>query len=140
MCRRSASQIHKNVIHRTRRASNDLRFGMRFTLIVHPPQRSFARVERNTALRHPGGEASVFKLLRAPTARKESALVETWFKFDDVRAAKRSGYELHSITSTVGMGTTKRLPAPRTSASCSRISYRKFQGSNSTVSGLVRRY
>src|SRR5947209_4486638 len=101
---------------------------MRSLLVVHATKSSPTRIERDAALSDSRIDTASRKFIATPSAREEAAFVNHGFDFDQVGALQWKLDEFHWMTSTVGIGTTKRPPHSRTCDICSRISSRKFHG------------
>src|SRR5574340_711271 len=95
---------------------------------------SSAAVVRHVALDQPVVETLRHEFFGAPRAREETALVLDAIEFEHTRAGNAHGQEAHGdqITSTRGIGSTKRPPHSRMPAICAMTSALMFHGRTST--------
>src|SRR3989344_4479701 len=84
ICRGVVAQVDRDIVQGSLRAADQLRFRMRFLLIVHATERARALIERSTALHHTSLEASFNSLFFVPRPCKKTTFILKEIKLHNI--------------------------------------------------------
>src|SRR5262249_31063211 len=130
--------VDHDVVDRACEARQRLRLLLRAGLVVEAAQRAHARVFRDVALRHRRRNTALGELAGAGVTAERTAVVGVRLRLDQPDTIELQRFELHPIVSVVGSPGSGTMISPRHPCSAriwAMISSRKFQASNSTLSG-----